>query len=61
MLPDSDSLEEEALTLERRGYTGGLILLSSGFDSCLLMCAAIDQWTDSVTRRPYVLAPNLMD
>ena len=57
MLPDSASLEEEALTLERRGYTGCLSLLSCGFDSCLMMCCAIDLWTNSVTRRPYAIDP----
>jgi hypothetical protein len=61
LLPDSASLEEEALTLERRGHTGCLSLLSFGFDLCLMMCRAIDLWTDSVTRRPYAIDPVLLD
>jgi hypothetical protein len=61
VLPNSASLEEEALTLERRGHTGCLSLLSFGFDSCLMMCCAIDSWTDSVTRRPYAIDPALLD
>jgi hypothetical protein len=61
VLPDSTSLEEEALTLERRGHTSCLSLLSFGFDLCLMMCCAIDLWTDSVTRRPYAIDPALLD
>ena len=60
MLPDSASLEEEVLTLERRGHTGCLSLLSFSFDLCLLMCIAVDSWTDSVTRRPYAIDPALL-
>jgi hypothetical protein len=61
MLLNSASLEEEALTLERRANTGCLSLLSFGFDSCLKMCYAIDLWTDSVTHRPYAIDPALLD
>jgi hypothetical protein len=61
VLPDSASLEEEALTLEWRGYTGCLSLLSFGFDLCLMMCFAIDLWTDAVTHRPYAIDPALLD
>src|SRR6202521_3346668 len=61
LLPESASLEEEALTLEQRGHTGCLSLLSFGFDLCLLICIAIDSWTDSVTRRPYAIDPALLD
>ena len=60
MLPDKDTLIEEAWRVEVRADTGCLRLTSLSFDLTFSMCTAIDSWTACVTRRSYVLDQDLL-
>jgi hypothetical protein len=61
MLPNSDSLEYEAQQLGRSADTSCLTLAILSFSSRFAFCTAVDRWTDSVTRVPYAIDPDLLD
>jgi hypothetical protein len=61
LLLNSDFLEYEAQQLGWSADTSCLTLAILSFSSHFTFCTALDRWTDSMTRVPYAIDPDLLD